>query len=94
MTNSEDLKHNRITLPIKNAFDEMSIQLFQTNDPFDAVEIVVYSEPDYETHLNDPDNVNDVIGTQTVVVKSVKELIGVLKEIKVGDYRRFNTILD
>ena len=82
---------NEIHLPLNDEFDELSLVLYQ-NSSLDAVEIMAFLEPDYDKHLYDPDNVDDRAGTQCVVVKSVKELRVLLKEVKHKDYRRFNTV--
>lgn len=82
---------NEIHLPLNDEFDELSLVLYQ-NSSLDAVEIMAFLEPDYDKHLHDPDNVDDRAGTQCVVVKSVKELRVLLKEVKHKDYRRFNTV--
>ena len=82
---------NVINLPIKDAFDEMSVEIYQ-NATLDVVEVMAFGEPNYDNiDALITGETDDRLGTQRVVVKSVKELILILEEILAEDYDRLNT---
>ncbi len=83
---------NEIGLPLQEKFDEMSIEFGQNSSLDDAMEVMVYYPPDYEKMGMYPDEVDDRVGTQVVIVRSVKELYTLLDEILAGDYTRFNVV--
>jgi len=82
---------NVINLPIKDAFDEMAVEIYQ-NTTLDVVEVMAFGEPNYDNiDALITGETDDRLGTQRVVVKSVKELILILEEILAEDYDRLNT---
>ena len=82
---------NVINLPIKHAFDEMAVEIYQ-NATLDVVEVMAFGEPNYDNvDALITGETDDRLGTQRVVVKSVKELILILEEILAEDYDRLNT---
>ena len=82
---------NVINLPIKDAFDEMAVEIYQ-NSTLDVVEVMAFGEPNYDNvDALISGETDDRLGTQRVVVKSVKELILILEEILAEDYDRLNT---
>jgi hypothetical protein len=82
---------NVINLPIKDAFDEMAVEIYQ-NSTLDVVEVMAFGEPNYDNiDALITGETDDRLGTQRVVVKSVKELILILEEILAEDYDRLNT---
>ena len=80
---------NVIALPIKDQFDEASIRFGQNNSLDNAMEVMAFYPCDYEEMAMFPDEVDDRVGTQDVVVRSVAELHALLEEVLAQDYTRF-----
>ena len=81
---------NIIGIPLQDKFDEMSIEFGQNSVLDGDIEVMVYYPPDYEMMGMFPDEVDDRVGTQKVIVRSVAELYTLLDEVMAQDYTRFN----
>lgn len=81
---------NQIGLSVHDKFDELSIEFGQNSCLDDAMEVMVYYPPDWQMSGMFPEEVDDRVGPQVVVVRSVSELYTLLDEVLAGDYTRFN----
>jgi len=81
---------NIIEIPLQDKFDEMSIEFGQNSVCDGDIEVMVYYPTDYEKMSMFPEEADDRVGTQKVIVRSVAELCVLLDEVMAQDYTRFN----
>jgi hypothetical protein len=86
--------NNIIGLGVEDTYDEMCIQFGQDTSLDEGMEVMVYNPPDYDQYSLNPDDVDDRVGSQVVIIRSARELATLLEEVFAGDFTRFNRLGD